>query len=292
MSAAVARLDVELVRRGLARSRARAAELVGAGRVRIGTSVARKPSQQVAPDAPLEVADEPGERTYVSRAAHKLGGALDALHDAGASGPAVAGVRCLDAGASTGGFTQVLLERGAAHVDAVDVGHGQMAPEVAADPRVTVREGVNVRELPVGLAQAELVVADLSFISLTVVLPALLAATDRCGELLLMVKPQFEVGRDRLGASGVVSSVELRTEAVMNVARAAMALGAEVLGVVPSPLPGPAGNRECFVWLRPGVTPDPRPAGSADDPVEVRDAVRRAVQEGVAVVLDAGRAER
>lgn len=280
MSVDVARLDSELVRRGLARSRSRAAELVGNGRVRIGDTLAKKPSQQVDPEAPLAVAEDPGEREYVSRAAHKLAGALDALVRSGFPGPRVTGARCLDAGASTGGFTQVLLERGASHVEAVDVGHAQIAPEVADDPRVTVREGVNVRELPSDLAPVDLVVADLSFISLTVVLPALLAATKPTGELLLMVKPQFEVGRARLGASGVVSSADLRTEAVSTVASAAGALGAEVLAVVPSPLPGPAGNKEYFLWLRPGGSADERGSvAGADGRGAVQDAVRRAVHE-------------
>ncbi len=284
MSVAVARLDAELVRRGLARSRSRAAELVSAGRVHIGTSVATKPSQAVAADTPLDVAERPEERVYVSRAAHKLLGALDALTGLAGHGPAIEGARCLDAGASTGGFTQVLLERGAAHVDAVDVGHGQIAPEVAADVRVTVHEGVNVRDLPADLGSADLVVADLSFISLTLVMPALVAATAPQGELLLMVKPQFEVGRERLGASGVVSSDELRVEAVLKVAAAATAAGAAVLAVVPSPLPGPAGNREYFLWLRPlggeGATSS---GGHPGD--QLADAVGRAVRGDEAVVL-------
>lgn len=282
MIAEVARLDAELVRRGLARSRSRAAELVGAGRVRVGTSVARKPSQQVAPDCPIGVEDDPEEKVYVSRAALKLAGALDAIAAAGGAAPDPAGARCLDAGASTGGFTQVLLERGASHVDAVDVGHGQVAPEVAADVRVTVYEGMNVRNLPAELCSADLVVADLSFISLTVVMGSLLAATDTRGQLLLMVKPQFEVGRERLGSSGVVGSSELRVEAVLGVVGAAARLGATLRGVVPSPLPGPAGNREYFVWLVPGD-------GAHELPVAAMDAVRRAVQDGVTVLLDDGR---
>src|SRR5665647_770137 len=173
MSAASARLDAELVRRGLARSRGRAAALVAQGRVRVGDVVARKASQPVPEAAALSIV--PDEATeYVSRAAHKLAGALDAINALAPGALQPAGAWCLDAGASTGGFTQVLLERGAAHVVAVDVGHDQIAPVVAADPRVTVREGVNVRRLSpqdVG-GPVDLVVADLSFISLTVVLPA------------------------------------------------------------------------------------------------------------------------
>lgn len=269
------RLDAELVRRGLARSRARAAELVAGGRVRVGDSVARKPSQAVPGGAELVVVDDGVGSGYVSRAAHKLIGVLDAL---GPSGPAVRGASCLDAGASTGGFTQVLLERGARSVLAVDVGHGQMAAEVAADPRVSVREGVNVRDLVLDADPVDLVVADLSFISLTVVLPALLAAVRGDGDLLLMVKPQFEVGRERLGASGVVSSAALREDAVTTVARSARGRGASVRAVVPSTLPGPAGNREYFLWLVPT-------AAEVTDDV-VASAVRRAVHEDVPVRLD------
>ncbi len=285
MTAVAERLDVELVRRGLARSRTRAAELVASGRVRVGGTVARKPSQAVADDATVAVdagSDEPG---FVSRGAHKLAGALDALEALGTA-PRVAGALCLDAGASTGGFTQVLLARGARHVLAVDVGHGQMAPEVAQDARVTVREGVNVRALPVDSGPVDLVVADLSFISLTLVLEPLLAVTADDGHLLLMVKPQFEVGRTRLGSSGVVNSVALREEAVDRVAAAAGTLGAGVLAVVPSTLPGPAGNREYFLWLRPAAAgTDVAQAGAEDVRQSVRSAVHRAVAEDVAVLV-------
>lgn len=207
-----ARLDVELVRRCLARSRRRAADLVAAGRVEVAGAVATKPAQPVAPDEDVRVhgTDRP---EYVSRAAHKLVGALDELARLAPGAVDPAGARCLDAGASTGGFTQVLLERGAAHVWAVDVGHDQIAPEVAADPRVTVREGLNVRALTVDDVgePVDLVVADLSFISLTVALPALLAVTRPGASLLVMVKPQFEVGRERLGSSGVVASADRKS---------------------------------------------------------------------------------
>ena len=257
--AAVVRLDAELVRRGLARSRQRAADLIAAGRVEVAGAVASKPAQPIAPDTPVSVRGD--DRTeYVSRAAHKLVGALDAVDALEPGTLTVAGARCLDAGASTGGFTQVLLERGAASVVAVDVGHGQMAELIASDQRVTPLEGVNVR----GLTTVEtggpvdLVVADLSFISLTVALPALLGVVASDGDLLLMVKPQFEVGRERLGSSGVVSSPELREDAVLQVARAAGSLGAVVRAVLPSPLPGPSGNHEYFLWLCPGT-----PTGSA-----------------------------
>ena len=288
MTPAAARLDAELVRRGLARSRARAAELVAAGHVVVGDSVARKPSQPVPDDAPVSVLGEAPDQAYVSRAAHKLAGALDALGVRTGTrdgGPAIAGATCLDAGASTGGFTQVLLRRGARHVFAVDVGHGQIAPEVAGDPRVTVREGTNVRDLPADLGPVDLVVADLSFISLTVVLPALLAVVRAGGDLLVMVKPQFEVGRARLGGSGVVSSAALREETVLAVATAARDRGATVRGVVPSPLAGPAGNREYFLWLAAPAGPV-APACSRDESDAVATAVRRSVRDDEATILD------
>ncbi|MBX9245288.1 TlyA family RNA methyltransferase [Actinotalea ferrariae] len=275
------RLDAELVRRGLVRSRTRGAELVSRGHVRVDGEVVTKSSFPVPADATLEVGGP--SAMYVSRAAHKLAGALDALA-AVPGAPDPRGRWCLDAGASTGGFTQVLLERGAEHVLAIDVGHGQMDEVIAADPRVTAREGLNVRGLtaddvprPPGL-----VVADLSFISLTLAVGPLLSVCAPEGDLLLMVKPQFEVGRDRLGRDGVVTSVELRHEAVVTVADAAGRAGATVRAVVPSPLPGPSGNHEYFLWLR------PRAAGaSGTDRValRVREAARRAVVDGVTAVV-------
>lgn len=242
----VNRLDAELVRRGLARSRRRAAELVAEGRVTVHGAAADKPSQPVAPDAEVEVHAAPD---YVSRAGHKLAGALDTLEALVEHPPVVAGARCLDAGASTGGFTQVLLERGAASVVAVDVGHDQLAPVLAADPRVESRERLNVRDLTaqdLGTPPS-LVVADLSFISLTLVVPTLLAVAAPGADLLLLVKPQFEVGRGRLGHGGVVTSPERREQAVLAVAEV-LEQGATVHAVVPSQLPGPAGNREYFLW--------------------------------------------
>ena len=283
---ASARLDAELVRRGLARSRRRAADLVAAGRVEVGGAVATKPAQPVSPDVDVAVVGE-DRPEYVSRAAHKLVGALDALDELAPATVRVDGVRALDAGASTGGFTQVLLERGAAQVLAVDVGHGQLDPALAADPRVVVREGLNVRALTpadVGLP-VDLVVADLSFISLTVALPALLAAVATDGNLLCMVKPQFEVGRERLGSSGVVTSPALRAEAVLQVADAARRLGGVVRGVVPSPLPGPSGNREYFLWLRPASGDEAAAgghgAGAAGQGLDPRAAVAAAVAAAV-----------
>jgi 23S rRNA (cytidine1920-2'-O)/16S rRNA (cytidine1409-2'-O)-methyltransferase len=191
---------------------------------------------------------------YVSRGAHKLVGALDALSPYGL---AVEGRRCLDAGASTGGFTDVLLRRGAATVAAVDVGYGQLAWRLRQDERVVVHERVNVRHLePADIGgQVQLVVADLSFISLRVVLPALASCTEPGGDLLLMVKPQFEVGREQLGAGGVVREPQLRADAIRSVAEAAAVQGLGVAGVTASPLPGPSGNVEYFLWLRRGAPP-------------------------------------
>lgn len=267
MALATARLDTELVRRGLARSRRRAGELIAEGHVRVSGAPARKASQQVPLDDPLEIV---GSRDhYVSRGAHKLIGALEAIEVLAPGRLQVSGRRCLDVGASTGGFTQVLLERGAAHVIAVDVGHGQMAPTVAGDPRVTVREGINARDLtPAEIGTpVDLVVADLSFISLTLVVPTLLDLIGPGGTAVLMVKPQFEVGRELLGHSGVVSSAELRAQAVLDVAASAGNAGATVHAVVPSPLPGPAGNREYFLWMgRPVVAGGGAPSGSARVP--------------------------
>ena len=247
--AAHARLDSELVRRGLVRSRRHAGELIAAGRVSIDGAAALKSSTPLQPGQVVGIEARPGaEPEYASRAGHKLAGALDAL---GAGGPRVLGRSCLDAGASTGGFTDVLLRRGAAHVVAADVGHGQLVPGLRADPRVTVREGVNVRHLGAGDVQPApaLVVCDLSFISLALVLPALIAVAAPRADLLLLVKPQFEVGRERLGSGGVVRDPALRARAVLDVARSAAGLGHGTRAVVASPLPGPSGNVEYFIWL-------------------------------------------
>jgi 23S rRNA (cytidine1920-2'-O)/16S rRNA (cytidine1409-2'-O)-methyltransferase len=246
------RLDTELVRRGLARSREQAAELVAAGRVEVRGAVAAKPAAMVDPADAVRVVGEAAG--YVSRGAHKLLGALSAF---GPRGLTVAGRRCLDAGASTGGFTDVLLRAGAAHVVAVDVGYGQLAWSLRNDGRVSVVDRTNVRTLtPAAIGgPAELTVADLSFISLRLVLPALAACTGPGGDLVPMVKPQFEVGRERVGAGGVVRDPRLRAEAVLDVAAAAAELGLGVAGVVASPLPGPAGNVEFFIWLRGDAPP-------------------------------------
>jgi len=258
------RLDAELVRRGLARSREHAVALIAEGRVAISGRAATKPATGVEAGTPVVVRTDPDTPTWVSRGAHKLLGALDAF------AVPVEGRRALDAGASTGGFTEVLLRRGAREVVAVDVGYGELAWSLRTDERVHVHERTNVRTLtPEAIGgPAALVVADLSFISLRLVLPALTACATEDADLLPMVKPQFEVGRERLGAGGVVRDPEHRAAAVLEVAAAAQQLGWGTAGVVASPLPGPAGNVEFFLWLRRDAAPP-----SEDD-------VRRAVQEG------------
>lgn len=274
----LARLDAELVRRGLARSREHASQLIAAGRVTVAGTVARKAATSVGTDAAVHVqtAEEP---EWASRGSHKLLGALAAFTP---SGLTVAGRRCLDAGASTGGFTDVLLRHGAAHVVAVDVGYGQLAWRLRTDGRVTVRDRTNVRALTardIG-GPVDLAVADLSFISLRLVLPALVACTAPDGDLLPMVKPQFEVGRQRLGAGGVVRDPADRAAAVLQVVRTAQELGWGLRGVVASPLPGPSGNVEYFVWLTAGAADM---AGAADHDAADHDAaelIRRAVAEG------------
>jgi 23S rRNA (cytidine1920-2'-O)/16S rRNA (cytidine1409-2'-O)-methyltransferase len=262
-----ARVDAELVRRGLARSRQQAAELIGAGRVTIDGMPAAKPATAIAVSATLTV--ERDERTWVSRGAHKLIGALDAF------GLSADGRRCVDAGASTGGFTEVLLDRGAREVVAVDVGYGQLAWSLRNDPRVIVLERTNVRELTADMigGTVDLVVADLSFISLATVLPALTACASDDADIVPMVKPQFEVGKDRVGAGGVVSDPQLRVDAVLAVARRAAELQWHTVGVTASPLPGPSGNVEYFLHLR----------GRAESPLQgdrLEEAVHQAVAEG------------
>jgi 23S rRNA (cytidine1920-2'-O)/16S rRNA (cytidine1409-2'-O)-methyltransferase len=248
------RLDAELVRRGLARSREQAVELIEAGRVEVRGAPARKAAAQVDPADPVRVNGAGPRDEYVSRGGYKLAGALAAFAP---DGLAVAGRRCLDAGASTGGFTDVLLRAGAAEVVAVDVGYGQLAWRLRTDERVLVVDRTNVRVLTPDLigGTVELTVADLSFISLRLVLPALAACTAPDGDLVPMVKPQFEVGKDRVGAGGVVRDPALRAESVLAVAAEAQALGLGVAGVTPSPLPGPSGNVEFFLWLRRDAAP-------------------------------------
>jgi 23S rRNA (cytidine1920-2'-O)/16S rRNA (cytidine1409-2'-O)-methyltransferase len=320
------RLDAELVRRGLARSREQASELIAAGRVSVAGQAAGKAAAQVHTDAAITVRDGAEPAPFASRGGRKLAGALAAFAGAAAAvvtaagaetqaeagpspgagaaaavvtaagaetqaeaGPSpgagatvragagaeavaaadggeevgataglrVSGRRCLDAGASTGGFTDVLLRAGAAHVVAVDVGYGQLAWPLRNDPRVTVLDRVNVRGLRPGQVAPppELVTADLSFISLVLVLPALAACAAPDADFVLLVKPQFEVGRGMVGPGGVVRDPGLRESAVASVAAAARELGLGVLGVVASELPGPSGNVEYFLWLRRGAPP-------------------------------------
>jgi 23S rRNA (cytidine1920-2'-O)/16S rRNA (cytidine1409-2'-O)-methyltransferase len=243
----VLRLDAELVRRGLARSPEQAVALVTAGRVEVGGIRATKASSGVGQDTPLRVVADELDPGFASRGGVKLAGALEAF-----TGLRVAGRACLDAGASTGGFTDVLLRAGASRIVAVDVGYGQLAWRLQSDPRVTVIDRTNVRNLTpdqIG-GRVDLTVADLSFISLKLVLPALAACTVPDGDLVPMVKPQFEVGRDRLGSGGVVRNPAHRADAVFGVAEAAAELGWGVAHLTASPLPGPAGNVEFFLWLR------------------------------------------
>lgn len=268
------RLDAELVRRGLARSREHASELVAQGRVKVSGAVATKPATGVTTDVALVVADDPERPDYVSRGGHKLAGALAAFGPAGLS---VAGRRCLDAGASTGGFTDVLLRHGAAQVVAVDVGYGQLAWRLQQDERVVVHDRTNVRDLTPELigGPVDVVVGDLSFISLALVLDALLGVAAPDADLALMVKPQFEVGKERVGKGGVVRDPELRAEAVLDIVAAAEQRGWGAQMVATSPLPGPSGNVEFFVWLRRG----PRPVSDA--------AIRQAVIAGGATDVPA-----
>jgi len=239
------RADVALAARGLARSRTEGAALIRAGQALLDGRPVRRPSERVARTAELRLLDD-GPR-YVSRAAHKLVSALAAFPDV-----LVTGRRALDAGASTGGFTQVLLERGAERVAAVDVGHGQLAAPVRSDPRVLVREGLNVRDLTCEDIDGptELVVSDLSFISLRLVLTPLAGVCRPGAELLLMVKPQFEVGRRALPRTGVVTDPDARRRAVVGVTAAALQAGLAPRGLARSGLAGQDGNAEFFLRLR------------------------------------------
>ena len=258
------RLDTLLAERGLFETRTRAAAAVMAGDVRVGDRPARKPGEMVAPDADLAVAERPA---FVSRGGVKLANALDAF------GINPAGRRALDVGASTGGFTDCLLQRGAEAVIALDVAYGELHWTLRNDPRVTVVERRNARSLEPGeLPWApDLIVADVSFISLTKVLPAVLAAAAPRFDCLALVKPQFEAGRERVGKGGVVRDAAERRAALVAVAEHARhELGASVLGFASSGLPGPAGNRESFVWLaeagRPGAVEDSEAAARRAEP--------------------------
>jgi 23S rRNA (cytidine1920-2'-O)/16S rRNA (cytidine1409-2'-O)-methyltransferase len=240
------RLDTLLAERGLFSSRTRAAAAVLAGQVLLGPGRRRaaKPGQLVADDVIVEVDAPP---PYVSRGGVKLANALDAL------GVPVQGRHALDVGASTGGFTDVLLQRGAARVIALDVAYGELDWSLREDPRVTVIERTNARALEPAMLpyRPDLIVMDLSFISLGKVLPAVLRCAAPAYDCLAMVKPQFEVGRERVGKGGVVRDPALREEAIEGVAGCARSLGARVVGRAESGLAGPAGNLETFLWLAP-----------------------------------------
>lgn len=251
------RLDVAVVQAGLADSRTRAAALIAQGRIQVNGVVARRSSIQVSADDVLlghgaDSGNSADYADYASRGGHKLAGALTGWPDL-----VIAGRRCLDAGASHGGFTDVLLRTGAAQVIAVDVGVGQLRPALATDERVEVRDGCNVRTLTAAHlgGAVDVTVCDLSFVSLAVVLPALIACTDPAGDLVPMVKPQFEVGRGKHARGGVVRSDKVRADAVFSVATTAAELGWGTRAVCRSVLPGPAGNVEFFLWLRTDAPP-------------------------------------
>ena len=280
------RLDAELVRRGLVSSREQGRAAIEGGRVSVSGVTATKAATQVDDAAPIELVAEPGS-DFVSRGAHKLIGALEAF------GLDVRDANALDAGASTGGFTQVLLQRGARHVIAVDVGYGQLAWSLRSDDRVTVLERTNVRHLDSSRDELpyppDLVVADLSFISLTAVLPALVTVAAPAANLVLMVKPQFEVGKERVG-SGVVTSPDLRREAVARVVSAAEAEKLAIFGVAASPLPGPKGNVEYFLWMG-KVGGDAAELSEHDGAMEREDRVSAGPSTGLSAGLSAAEIE-
>jgi len=240
------RIDLLLVERGLAESRTRAQALVMAGAVVAGEARVDKPGALVDPSLPLRIKDDAAPQRYVSRGALKLEKGLEAFP------VEPRGKVCADLGASTGGFTDLLLQRGASRVYAVDAGYGKLHPKVRGDPRVVVRERENARHLTAATLgeRVELVVGDLSFISLKLVLPAVREILAEGGQAILLVKPQFEVGKGEVGKGGVVRDDAKRREALEAVAAAARALGFEVLGHAESPIEGPAGNREWLLGLR------------------------------------------
>ncbi len=256
------RLDAELVRRGLAASRARAIEAIEAGRVLVGGATATTPARQVAAEEPVAVL--PADAEYVSRGGYKLAAALDAF------ALDVRDRRAVDVGASTGGFTDCMLQRGAAHVYAVDVGRAQLAWSLRQDPRVTVMERTNVRDLDEGVLQPppDVCVADVSFISLRTVAPNLLMITAPRADFVLLVKPQYEAGRARLGRGGIVRDPEVHAAVLQEVVAALDDAGLGVRAVIPSPLRGADGNVEFLAQAQPG--------GAAVDATSLLDAVRQA----------------
>ena len=259
------RLDAELVRRGLADSRSAAVEAIAAGRVLVGGAPAGSPSRRVAPEEPISV--QGPHRRYVSRGGEKLEAALAAFP----FDPR--GLRALDAGASTGGFTDCLLQHGAAGVVAVDVGRGQLAWSLRADSRVAVLERTNVRSLePEAIGgRVTVAVADLSFISLLTVAPALARCTTEDAQLVLLVKPQFEAGRASVGKGGIVRDPGVHRDVILRLAGGLAEAGLPVLGVIASPISGADGNREFLAYVRRGATPaDPARLADVAEPTAVR----------------------
>lgn len=245
------RVDALLVQRGLAASRTQAQRLIGENRVFCDGKPIAKPSLELTADAALTVREDDSDR-YISRGGHKLAGAL------AATGLEIAGKTCLDIGQSTGGFTDCLLQAGARHVVGVDVGHGQLHGKLAGDARVTARQGINCRDLSAADLGAalpangfDLIVADVSFISLTLILPQLPPLLARPGDLLLLVKPQFEVGPGLLGKGGIVRDPALYAQVEHKLRAAAAALGLRVRAWLDSPITGGDGNREFFIWSSP-----------------------------------------
>lgn len=259
------RLDQTLVARQLVASRTAAVRHIRAGEVLVNGRPAIKAAGKVTSDDHIELILTAPQ--YASRAGHKLAGALNVFPEV-----VVAGARCLDAGASTGGFTDVLLEHGAREVIAVDVGHDQIVQRLREDPRVDVREGMNVRYLETSDlgGPVDVVVSDLSFISLTLVIPALVSVSRAGAELIFMVKPQFEIGRERLPKTGVVTDPTQRREAVLNVVTTARAAALQPRGLTASPLPGQDGNKEFFFWATRAQANTYSP--SADDAAQWVDA--------------------
>lgn len=255
------RLDQAMVARQLVSSRTVAVRHIQAGEVTVNGLSVTKPATKIAADALIELTASGPQ--YASRAGHKLVGALERFNQV-----QVPGARCLDAGASTGGFTDVLLQHGAKEVIAVDVGHDQIVQRLRTDPRVDVREGVNVRYLVLADLgdPVDIVVSDLSFISLTLVLEALTAVSAPGAHLILMVKPQFEIGRERLPKTGVVSDPVQRRAAVLGVIDAALTHGLNPRGLTASPLPGQDGNKEFFLWAT-----RPEPSAYRQDTVDAAE---------------------
>ncbi|MCS4535025.1 TlyA family RNA methyltransferase [Corynebacterium sp. HS2168-gen11] len=272
MSVARKRLDAELVRRKIARSREQAVEMIRGQRVYVQGMLAVKPATQVSPDVSIRVEASVND-DWASRGAHKLLGALEVFEPLGLT---LAGKKVLDAGASTGGFTDVLLRRDAKEVVAVDVGYGQLIWRLQNDDRVTVLDRTNIRHLTQEMCggMCDAMVGDLSFISLRLTLPAIVAALAPGADLLPMVKPQFEVGKDRLSSGGVVKDPALRAAVTIEIAEFAQSLGLSLQAVTASPLPGPSGNVEYFLWL---VKDEGQTQRSA---AEIATLVHTAVEQG------------